>query len=269
MPTVRPQPTKPIRSRDNPRYKEFKRLATVASARARSGLTLLDGVHLCGEWLAHCGQPQTCVVAQGALANQEVAALLSRVESARRVVLDDALFAPLAQVEHGPGLLFIVAVPRPALPARVAGPCVLLDRLQDPGNLGSILRSAAAAGVGRVLCAPGTVAAWSPKVLRAGMGAHFRLAIHEDCDLALLLPTIAGPVLAMSSHATASLYTADLTGASWLFGNEGQGVAPALMNAGVVPLVIPQPGGMESLNVAATAAVCLFEQVRQGLVKQR
>jgi len=254
-----------LRSRDNPRYKEFKRLATVAAARAKSGLTLLDGVHLCTEWLAHCGAPQTCLVAEGALGHSEVARVVDQVERARVLVLDNALFAPLAQVEHGPGLLFVVAVPQPALPARITGPCVLLDRVQDPGNLGSILRSAAAAGVLRVICARGTVAAWSPKVLRAGMGAHFRLEIHEDGELAALLGSIDGPVMAMSSHATATLYAADLRGASWLFGNEGQGVAPDLMAAGVVPLAIPQPGGMESLNVAAAAAVCLFEQVRQTL----
>ena len=255
-----------LSSRDNPRYKEWKRLATSAQERARAGLTLLDGVHLCQGWLERCGQPVACLVAAEALAHPEVAGLLPRVEARRVFVLEDKLFGPLAQVGHGVPLLFVVTVPRPVLPEPLTTPCVLLDRVQDPGNLGSILRSAAAAGIEHVLCSPGCVAAWSPRVLRAGMGAHFHVQVHEDCNLASAISTLArgaGPVLATSSHADAQLFARDVRTASWLFGNEGQGVDAALLGAGVQTVAIPQPGGMESLNVAAAAAVCLFEQVRQ------
>jgi TrmH family RNA methyltransferase len=259
---------KQISSRDNPRYKELKKLAGSSTARARAGQTLLDGVHLCSAWLASGAEPDTCIVGQSALSDTEVALLLERVDSARVLVLDDALFAPLSQVEHGVALLFVVNVPQPVAPARINEPCLLLDRLQDPGNLGSILRSAAAAGIRQVLCSSGCVAAWSPKVLRAGMGAHFHLEIFEDCDLQDWLVRIAPPVYAMSSHATASLYGSDVRQASWLLGNEGQGVSAELLASGVSTLLIPQPGGLESLNVAAAAAVCLFEQVRQRALER-
>ncbi len=254
---------KHIVSRDNPLYKEIKRLATQPSARHRSGRTLLDGIHLCALWRAQRGQPLYCVVAESARAHAEVASLLQDIDARCVVMVSDVLFGPLAQVEHGVGLLFVIEVPAAPSSLTLQTPCVLLDRLQDPGNLGSILRSAAAAGVPQVFCSAGTVAAWSPKVLRAGMGAHFQLAIYEDHDLQALIARLTTPLYAMSSHAPQSLYTCDVRRASWLFGNEGQGVAPALLESGVQTLRIPQPGDMESLNVAAAVAVCLFEQVRQ------
>jgi len=141
---------------------------------------------------------------------------------------------------------------------------VLLDGLQDPGNLGSILRTAAAAGIDRVFCGAGTVAAWSPKVLRAGMGAHFILEIVEDADLRALLAETRVPVFATSSHAAEPLYACDLTQpCAWLFGHEGKGVSAELLAYADKRVTIPQNPKIESLNVAASVAICLFEQVRQ------
>lgn len=257
---------KPITSRDNPRYKELKLLATSASARRKAGRALLDGVHLCGAYLEHVGAPVLCLVSESGLGHHEVAPIVACCEErgAECILLPDNLFQALSQVEHGIGLLFVVPKPRPAVPERIACDAILLDGLQDPGNLGSILRSAAAAGVGLVVCGEGTVAAWSPKVLRAGMGAHFLLTIVENADLHELVNTAAVPVLATSSHAHGLLYEADLSGpCAWMFGNEGRGVAPDLLAQATRQLAIPHPGPVESLNVAACAAVCLFEQVRQ------
>ena len=148
-------------------------------------------------------------------------------------------------------------------------PTVVLDRLQDAGNVGSILRSAAALGFAQVVALKGTAALWSPKVLRAGMGAHFGLEIHEQVDLALLVGTASVPVLATSSHADATLYETELRQpVAWLFGHEGQGVSADLLALATQRLAIPHLGEMESLNVAASAAICLFEQVRQKTVGQ-
>lgn len=255
-----------ISSRDNPLLKELKHLAGSSQARRRAGQTLLDGVHLCEAYLQHVGMPQRCIVSVSGEVNPEVAAILARCDVAQVsiVVLPDALYQSLSQVEHGVGLLFVIETPTPTAPGRVTKTAVLLDNLQDPGNLGSILRSAAAAGIQSVYCGPGTAFAWSPKVLRAGMGAHFLLDIHEDVDLAALLGAVRIPVMATSSHATRTLYEADLRQPlCWLFGHEGQGVAPALLEKATMTLAIPHPGAVESLNVAASAAVCFFEQVRQ------
>ncbi len=254
-----------ITSRENPQYKQLKQLATSSQARRKAGLTLLDGVHLCQAWLQHRGAPALCVAGEGMRAHPEVSAVLAQCEGAGAdcLLLPDALFAPLSQVEHGVALLFVVPVPQ-ASEAVLDGPALLLDGLQDPGNLGSILRTAAAAGVPRVFCSPACVAAWSPKVLRAGMGAHFVLDVIEDIELGTLLESASVPVIATSPHAAQSIYQADLSEpVAWLFGHEGRGVSPDLLARASMQLTIPQRPAVESLNVAASVAVCLFEQRRQ------
>ena len=257
---------KVISSRDNPLYKELKQLAGSAQARRKAGRSLLDGVHLAQAFLQQGGQAEICVVADSAQYHVEVAPLLAQCANAgsQCIALPDALYQALSQVENGIGLLLVIGTPQPVAPQQLTTSAVLLDGLQDPGNLGSILRSAAAAGIQQVFCSPGTVAAWSPKVLRAGMGAHFLLEIYENAALLALCERSSIPVLATSSHAQQTIYEADLSaGVAWLFGHEGQGVAPSLLDAASAQVVIPHLGAMESLNVAAAAAVCFFEQVRQ------
>lgn len=257
---------KAISSRDNPLYKDLKHLATSAQARRKAGRTLLDGVHLCEAYLQYADLPAMCIVSESALHNAEVAAIAGRCEEqgVQGIVLPDALYNALSQVEHGIGILFMIDLPQAIMPTALLESAVLLDGLQDPGNLGSILRSAAAAGIHQVFCSPSTVAAWSPKVLRAGMGAHFLLQIYEDAALPELLAKAAVLVVATSSHARQTIYDIDLTQAvAWLFGHEGQGVCSALMAQATHQVAIPHLGQVESLNVAASAAICFFEQVRQ------
>lgn len=257
---------KPISSRENPLYKELKLLASSSQARRKAGRTLLDGAHLCQSYLQHVGMPPLCVISEGSLAHPEIAAIVQRCEEARVqcIVLPEALYQALSQVEHGVGLMFVADTLKILAPQALARSAVLLDNLQDPGNLGSILRSAAAAGIEDIFCSKTTVFAWSPKVLRAGMGAHFLLNIHENADLGRLMQTARVPILATSSHANRRIYDMDLTRpVAWLFGHEGQGVSPALLELATQRVSIPHLGEVESLNVAASAAVCFFEQVRQ------
>lgn len=259
---------KSIVSRDNPLVKELRLLATSSQARRRAGRTLLDGVHLCEAYLQHAGMPQLCIIGATARDHPEASAILALCEAggAHCIVLPDPLFGSISQVEHGVDLLFAIDTPQLTSSPALTGSAVLLDNLQDPGNLGSILRSAAAAGITSVFCSTGTAFAWSPKVLRAGMGAHFLMTITENVDLTALIDAASVPVIATSSHAEQGLYALDLTGpVAWLFGHEGQGVSNRLLAQATWRVSIPQPGGVESLNVAASAAVCLFEQVRQHL----
>lgn len=256
-----------ITSRDNAAYKEFKHLATSAQARKKAGQTLLDGVHLCEAWLGLRGLPLHCIVAESALAHPEVAAIAARCEAGHAPVtgLPDNLYNALSQVEHGVGVLFLIATPQAALPQALTENAVLLDNLQDPGNVGSILRSAAAAGIRQVYCGPGTAFCWSPKVLRAAMGAHFVLDIFEQVDLAALAANARVRVLATSGYAAERLYDLDLKRpVAWVLGHEGQGVSPALLAAATHRVAVPHLGKVESLNVAACAAVCFFEQLRQN-----
>lgn len=257
---------KSITSRDNAIYKELKHLASSSQARRKAGRTLLEGIHLCQAYQQQVGAPQLCLASESSTADTEVAAILAHCERNRTqaIIVPDALYDAVSQLQNGIGLLFVVATPEPQLPGRLARSAVLLDNLQDPGNLGSILRSAAAAGITQVYCSAGTAFAWSPKVLRAGMGAHFLLEIFENVDLAALIGEAQVPVLATSSHVPTRLYDVDLSGAAaWLFGHEGQGVSPVLQALATQQVTIPQLGAIESLNVAASAAICFFEQVRQ------
>lgn len=261
---------KTISSRDNAFYKELKQLATSSQARRKAGQSLLDGVHLCHSWLDLNGAPLHCVVSEGALDNPEVAAIVARTEggaggsNAPVTVLPDALFGAISQVEHGVNLVFVIETPRPRQPAALRQSAVLLDGVQDPGNVGSILRSAGAAGIRQVYCSAGTAFCWSPKVLRAAMGAHFVLEIFENVDLAALVRAAEVPVLATSGYASERLYDIDLRQpAAWVLGHEGQGVSDALLDLASRRVAVPHAGQVESLNVAACAAVCFFEQLRQ------
>jgi len=257
---------KAISSRDNPLYKELKQLATSSQARRKVGRSLLDGVHLCQTYLDQVGKPPFCVASETAMSNPEVVNIVQACEAAhvKCIALADSLYEGISQVEHGVGLMFVVDTPLVHPPAVLTESAVLLDGLQDPGNLGSILRSAAAAGIRHVICSKGTVFSWSPKVLRAGMGAHFALQVAENIDLVPLIRLSRIPVLATSSHASRRLYDVDLhKPVAWLFGHEGQGVSEELLGLATDTVSIPHLGPVESLNVAASAAVCLFEQVRQ------
>jgi TrmH family RNA methyltransferase len=162
--------------------------------------------------------------------------------------------------------MFLIATPQKDVPQALSVNAVLLDNVQDPGNVGSILRSAAAAGVKEVYCAPGTAFCWSPKVLRAAMGAHFVLDIYENVDLPQLVQGAQIATLATSGYAAEQLYQLDLKRpVAWIFGHEGQGVSDALLSNATHRVIVPHLGKVESLNVAACAAVCFFEQVRQNL----
>ncbi len=251
---------KTISSRDNPLYKELKQLSSSSQARRKAGQTLLDGVHLCQSYLALRGAPLHCIVSESALANPEVAEIIGQCESARThcTAMPDALYNPLSQVEHGVGLMFLIATPALDVPGALTASAVLLDNLQDPGNVGSILRSAAAAGIRQVYCSSGTAFCWSPKVLRAAMGAHFVVDIYENVDLAALILDSQIAVLATSGYATLRLYDLDLRQpVAWLMGHEGQGVSASVAARAARRVRIMQPGGEESLNVASAAAICL------------
>ena len=222
-------------------------------------------MHLCQSWLDLRGAPAHCVVSEGALHNAEVADIVARCESLRAHVtaLPDALFGALSQVEHGVHLLFLVETPTPVQPPSLTVSSVLLDGVQDPGNVGSILRSAGAAGITQVFCSAGTAFCWSPKVLRAAMGAHFVLEIFENVDLGALVDNSKVPVLAMSGYAEQKLYDVDLRRPGGLAAGPrraGRGRRPD--GAATHQVVIPHAGQVESLNVAAGAAICFFEQLR-------
>jgi TrmH family RNA methyltransferase len=251
---------KSIASRDNPEFKRLLGLAEDSRARRAGGHTLIDGEHLLEEAL-RAGIDIAClIVARDAAAG---AAWMARLPGARVVQLAPALFKALSPVAAPTGVLAEIAIPAAkSAPARVS---LLLEAIQDPGNLGAILRSAAAAGVEQVLLSDGCADVWAPKVLRGGQGGHFRLDLRAGVDLGAWLDAWPGTAHAALPRATTSLYDLDLRGpVAFVFGNEGSGLSAevAMRCRG---FAIPMAAGVESLNVAAAVAVCLYERYRQVL----
>lgn len=252
-----------IQSRDNAFYKSLKRLAESGRERRKTGQTLLDGVHLVEAYEAAFGTVDSLIVAESAMQVGEIAGFTAGRDV---VVLADSLLRDLGLVDTPSGLLAIAGMPAQRPPVDPEKDAILLDGVQDPGNVGTLLRTAAAAGIRQALLAPGCASPWSPKVLRAGQGAQFVLAIHEDVDLAAFIADYRGTTAVTTLEQATSLYEASWSGPlAWVFGAEGQGVRPELLAAAGLRIRIPMPGAVESLNVAAAAAVCLFEMLRRRL----
>ena len=250
-----------ITSRRNPLLARLRKLGADATSYRRLGAVLLEGEHLCAAWLA---RPNAAVAhAIVTAAAWDDPRLRRLAEAAPDVaVVDAATMGDLGTLESPVPIAFLV--PAPARPdVDSAAPTIVLDRIQDPGNVGSVLRSAAAFGFTQALALVGTAALWSPKVIRAGMGAHFGLRLVEGIDEAML-GALDVPLFGTSSHASRRVDGAELPWpCGWVFGHEGQGISAAVAARCAALLAIPQPGGGESLNVAAAAAVCLYETARQ------
>ncbi len=269
---------KSITSKDNPQFKQLKNLIQNARDRRESGLYAIEGIHLAQAARQAGLAAQHTFVAQTALNEAQVNALVQSLPQGSTVyMLSDTLFRALSVLEQGVSVIQTFDLTIEPLHQVVAScntrsaNAVYLENIQDPGNLGTVLRTAAAAGCQSVFLSAQCADAWSPKVLRAGMGAHFALTIVEQCVVESLFSTWAATVIATSLHAQNSIYNLDLTGSClWCFGNEGSGLLPDTerrieQHAKGCLAIIPQSAAIESLNISAAAAVCLFEQVRQQL----
>jgi TrmH family RNA methyltransferase len=242
-----------ITSRENPLLKELRKVAQDSIAYRKAGRFWVEGDHLCSAAL-HRGQKP--VVAVFTEAYWPLAPVEYAQAAIKSIVIKAALFRELSGLESPAGVGFVLDLPASAV-LQTSASTVILDRVQDAGNVGSILRSAGAFGFRQVVALKGTAALWSPKVLRAGMGAHFGLNLLEGVELDELM-ALRVPLVVTSSHHGELIQNLRLPQpCAWAFGHEGQGVCPELMARAAVPVRIGQPGGEESLNVAAAAAICL------------
>lgn len=248
-----------VTSRDNALLKDLRRLTQDGAAYRKHGRVWLEGDHLCRAALARGWRPEQALFTESfwPLAPADLMQVATK-----NVVVSDALWAGISALESPARMGFVMGLPA-TQGLDPATPSVILDRLQDAGNVGSILRSAGAFGFGQVIALKGTVALWSPKVLRAGMGAHFGLRLIEGLG-ADELEALAVPLVVTSSHAGELLHRQALPSpCAWVLGHEGQGVAPELAARATLAVRIAQPGGEESLNVAAAAAICLHASAAQ------
>ena len=273
-----------ITSAANSQMKAIRQLAQKSTSYKTAGQIWLEGEHLCDAYLLALAKRktgakttlipalQTVVLSQSAkpywVARLEVMLLQGLLDGAcEAIVVPDALFDSLSGLPSSGGLGFVLKLAQQAGVIQTTAHTVILDQVQDAGNVGSILRSAAAFGATQVLALQGTAALWSPKVLRAAMGAHFALHLSEDLSADAIQLDV--PILATHVHAGDFLH--QLQGAkkiphpcAWVMGSEGQGVSQAMLNKASQRVKIEQVSE-ESLNVAAAAAVCLYASLMPPL----
>lgn len=256
---------KTIHSAQNPVFKSLKKLVLTKAKVAVDKKTVLEGVHLVQTYLQK-ETPLQCIVSENYSQDTELNDIFRhcQAKNVEVIVLRNHLFESLSAYKNQTGVILVIEIPLVNEPAVLESSAILIDRLQDPGNLGTIIRTAAAAGIRHIYCSNKTVSPWSQKVLRAAVGAHFHLAIYQNCNIAESIRNSKIPVLATSPTAKRTIYQLDLsTPTAWLIGQEGQGVDADLMKLCTEQVSIPHQPNIESLNVAAATAICLFEQLRQ------
>lgn len=255
---------KTVTSRANPAVKAMAKLVASKAERKRAGLSILEGPHLVAAFLDSGRTLDSMIVSQSAAGDAQVAKLVVRAGAAEVTVVADGVFDSISTVEEPFGIMAAAPTPAGEPVPPDAALCLLLEDIQDPGNVGTLIRSAAAAGAGHVLLSPTCAFAWSPKVLRAGQGAHFALNIVEGADLVAFVESYQGISVALASRGSKALQALDLTGpAAIVVGNEGAGLSQVLLGAASARAAIPMPGRIESLNAAVAGSIALFEVVRQ------
>jgi TrmH family RNA methyltransferase len=238
--------------------KRWARLAREGHTRRAEGRALLEGPHLLAAALAGGVKPLAILATGEALAGEEISRLV-RQAGREPVLLSPSAFRAIAEADTPQGVAAEIEIPRPRL---VKGDCVFLEGIQDPGNVGAILRSAAAFGVAAAVLDRACADPWSPKVLRAAMGGHFALSVQQVAGLEDALDGFAGRLVCTVAREGQPLGEAELGGRiGWIFGSEGAGVSPALQARAALRVTIPVSAATESLNVAAAAAICLYQRL--------
>lgn len=252
-----------IRSRQNAKIKQIAKLVTEAKARRQAGLTVIDGVSFVRDYIAKFGQPEMLLIDE---TKQERVRSVLELASDYIVVSSDVMKF-ISPVKTNAGVLAVVNIPNAPHFQSTERSVILIDQVQDPGNLGAICRLALALGIRDIMLADGSVDAFAPSVIRASAGAVFDLNIYQKTDLAQFIMTHTEyQFIATSSHAEKNIFELDLTGKiGWLVGNEGAGVSPTLLQLATLTTKIPQSDQLESLNLAMATTVCLYEQYRQNL----
>lgn len=256
-----------ITSKDNPTIKTVTALLTQSRQRKKQGQTVIESTHLLESYLNADLIPDTVIVSEYGLANREISQLLYRISDIKKgvklVTVSEQLYKEIRTLGESLPIMAIIEMPTLSLDYPITHDCLIVNGVQDNGNLGTLLRTASAIGVKTVICTIGTAQAYAPKTLRASMGANFSLNIYENVSVEKVLDMVEVPLFATSSHTENLIYRTDLTEPlALIMGHEGQGVDNILMNQ-ATPIALPQPNGQESLNVAIAGSLCLYEMLRQ------
>ncbi len=253
-----------ISSPQNQHLRVVRSLLQQSKTRLKESAFVAEGARLIEDGLACKQQPKLIVYSQDH--SKRVAQLLSEFpENAPIYPVEDRLFNFLTDTEHSQGILAVFSKPSLDFPEQLTF-ALIPDQIRDPGNLGTILRSAEAAGAEIVLLPPGTTDPWSPKVVRAGMGAHFRLPIVQTNWEEIETITSQTQVYLAEMEGSLTYWQADFRQpTTLLIGGEASGASPEGVALSKTSLRIPMQGQSESLNAAISASILLFEVARQRL----
>jgi TrmH family RNA methyltransferase len=240
-----------ITSKENPKVKHWAKLASDARYRRSEGRTLLEGPHLVAAWRQSRAKAAAIIVTEQALEKKEISDLAGMTP----VLVSEGVFGSIVEADNPPGIAAEIEIPKGQ--AKPGSDVVFLEGVQDPGNIGAIIRSAAAFGIGEVVLDQACADPWSPRALRAGMGGHFALAVRQVGRLDVA--GFDGTLLCTAVRGGDPIGKAKLQGRlGWIFGGEGRGISPALEKQARLKVTIPIAPGTESLNVAAAAAICFY-----------
>jgi len=254
-----------ISSSTNSRYKLARSLLSRRGRKKQTRL-LLEGVRLIQDSISAGIPPALLFFDPESTVDVRKLAERAHIAGIQVLSLDAVLLAELTDTVTPQGV--VAVVPWPTLLPGDSGLSVLVDNVRDPGNLGTLLRSAGAAGVDQVVMLPGVTDPWAPKVLRAGMGAHFRVAIRQARDRTQVAAWLGDSNFYLADANATMLYTeVDWRKPSVLIvGGEAEGARETVKWPGVQGVAIPMQNQVESLNAAVAASVMLFEAIRQRLV---
>ncbi len=259
-----------ITSPDNPTVKQARALLEPKGRRAQ-GRFLVEGVRLVEEAL-RAGTPALLFYLEPAPTDGRAADIIraAQRQGVTVLALSARVFATLTDTVVSQGLIAVCPTPRVPAPPVVSF-ILLLDQVRDPGNVGTILRSAEAAGVERVILTPGCADPWNPKVVRSGMGAHFRLPLLAATTWDEVITALAGLPLWLAEAAGATAYDE----LDWAhpcalgIGGEATGFSADAQRLAAGRVMIPMAGPVESLNAAMSATVLVFEVARQRRHRHR
>ena len=259
-----------ITSPDNPKVKQARALLE-PKGRREQGRCLVEGVRLIEEAIRAGHSPALIFFTGQARQNTRAAAVLRRAEMAGAPIeeLSPQVFDTLSDTVASQGVIAVLRIPRVTLPP-AAGLLLVLDQIRDPGNLGTILRGAEAAGVSQVILTSGCVDPWNPKVIRSGMGAHFRLPLIAAESWAAVAGLVGGWSVWLADARGATPYDqVDWTGpCALVIGGEAAGLSAEARQLGTGRVMIPMAGPVESLNAAMAATILVFEAARQRRVHE-
>ncbi len=257
-----------ITSRDNRMIKEYRRLLSDARYRRECGRFVVEGARLCADAVASGITPDAVFLTDHARRQYPMQAATVAAAAREVYTVPESIAAHLADTATPQGMFVIAALPPLSAELRADGRYVALEALQDPGNVGTVIRTAEAFGLDGVLLSDGCCDPYSAKVLRASMGGVFRLPLYAAGDLAVTLPRLAQQGL----RSLACVVSGDAVAvqeAAWgrscvaVIGNEGNGLRPETVEVCSASVTIPMAGRAESLNASMAAGIVLWEMVRK------